>query len=178
MVIPTDTTILQEGSLVGFKPNATTDTIVLGIIHGNIGIHRCNVEDIADDILYENVSWKNIYLLMSVHDNRNLFKPNDSCYAIWKHVGLCKKKNKQITIWTTEYYPSVFIPKDLRKKEIEVQYKYGTNGETFQLPIDLRIYDYQYPTTIKPINALHSQAYQALKIKISEADEVSQSISD
>eukprot|EP01083_Nonionella_stella_P263179 894279_1 len=171
MVIPTDPNILQAGSLVGFKPNtgnitSDTDTLLLGIIHGNINVNRCNVKDAADDIMHENVPWKNIYLLLSVHDNRYLFQQNESCYASWKHVGLSKNKKETITIFTTEYYPSVFIHKDLRKKEIEVKYKHGTNGETFKLPVDLMIFDYQYPSTIKPIPALQSAAYQVLKTKI------------
>eukprot|EP01084_Bolivina_argentea_P201265 344053_1 len=174
IALQTDPKTLEVGSIIGFKreyeSNKSTtinnqNIITVGIIHGNININNCDICDIENDEIHRNVSWRKIYVLYSVNDDKKLFKNGDACYAVWGNAKQIKKRIEYS--YTTEYYEAVFIHQDLRKKEITVQYKYGTKGETYSLPIDIKIYDFQYPTTVKPYIASYSEAYRKLKYLLS-----------
>eukprot|EP01084_Bolivina_argentea_P201263 344051_1 len=174
VALETDPHTLEIGSIIGFngksESNKSTsindhNIITVGIIHGNININNCDIRDIENDKIYPNISWKQIYVLYSLNDDQKLFKNGDKCFAVWGNVKQIKKRVEHS--YTTEYYEATFIRKDLRKREVTVQYKYGTNGETHTLPVDIKIYDFQYPTTVKPYIASYSEAYRKLKYLLS-----------
>ncbi len=63
----------------------------------------------------------------------------DNCYAIRPNEKVVKK-NKIEHSYTTQYYYTTFIHKDLRKKQIQVKYTNGTDGHTYTLPTYATIY--------------------------------------
>eukprot|EP01084_Bolivina_argentea_P015017 28085_1 len=176
MTTVTDSSVLKIGSIIGFKPPCTQNnpntnthnTITIGIIVDNININNCDIRDIHDDKLYKNVPWRSIYVLYSLEDDKQLFNKGDQCYAVWKEQKVIKKNKIEYT-YTTQYYQAIFMHKDLRKNEIQLKYRYGADGNIFTLPTYVTIYDFEYPTLVKPIIAAYSEAYRKLKLTFSSS---------
>ena len=168
---------LSVGSIVGYitedSTEATQSVIAVGIVKKYTKSH-CLLTDIEDDRNSAFVPWSDVYLLHSLNDKKRLFKKGETCYALWQNVTEIEKKNgkkKQLTSFTTEYYKALYVRQDLRKKggHIFITYCYGADGE-FILPLNASIYDYEYPTVIKPVPAVGSELLAALLFTVDASD--------